>query len=140
MPMPRRLARFNRTATNRIMRALAGWAPGFAIIQHTGRKSGQPYENPVWALRRGDTLAIALVYGADSDWVKNVIAAGGCRAKFASKTLTLTNPTIVHDPTRKNAPALARPILRLMNVDDGLELTIAPPNPEQPAPRETSTD
>jgi hypothetical protein len=66
--------------------------------------------------------------------VKNILAAVGCQAKFGGKMLTLTNPTIVHDPTRKNAPPLARPILRLLNVDDGLELTIAADDAASPAP------
>lgn len=126
MPLPRNLARLNKSFTNRVMRMLAGWAPGFAVVHHTGRKSGARFTSPVWALRRGDTLSIALVYGRDSDWVKNVLAADGCEVEYGRRTLVLGQPRIVHDPTHKQAPAVARPLLRLLNVDDGLELAILP--------------
>ena len=78
MPLPRGVARFNRRATNRVTRRIAGWIPGFAIVLHTGRRSGRTYRTPVNAFRGGDGYRIALTYGADSDWVRNVMDAGGC--------------------------------------------------------------
>jgi deazaflavin-dependent oxidoreductase (nitroreductase family) len=124
MPLPKKLARFNRSVTNRLMLLLAGWAPGFAVLHHAGRKSGTPYTTPVWALRRANTLTIALVYGPDSDWTKNILAANGCEAEYGRQMLVLGQPRIVHDPTHNQAPAAARPLLRLLNVSDALELAI----------------
>lgn len=76
------------------------------------------------ASARGDTLTIALVYGSDSDWTKNVLAANGCEAEYGRQVLVLGQPRIVHDPTHRQAPVVARPLLRLLNVSDALELTI----------------
>jgi len=60
MPLPKALARFNRRVTNRVMPRVAGWTPGFAIIEHAGRKSGRRYRTPVNAFRDGATLTFAL--------------------------------------------------------------------------------
>ena len=89
MPLPRALARFNRSATNRMMRLLADGPLGFAVVHHAGRKSGKRYTTTGRALRRGDTLTIALVYGSDSDWTKNVLAANGCEAEYGRQVLVL---------------------------------------------------
>jgi deazaflavin-dependent oxidoreductase (nitroreductase family) len=78
MPAPRRIARFNKHFTNRLSLKVAGYLPGFAIVSHVGRKSGRPYRTPVNAFRTDGGYIIALTYGAQSDWVKNVLAAGSC--------------------------------------------------------------
>lgn len=66
MPLPPQLARFNRRVTNRITYPLSGHLPGFAIVVHTGRRSGRAYRTPVNAFRDGDDYIIALTYGADT--------------------------------------------------------------------------
>lgn len=134
MPIPKNIARFNRSVTNRVTRAIAGWAPGFAIVHHKGRKSGMDYRTPVNAFRHGDTLVIALTYGPDGDWTRNVLAASGCEAECGRKTLVLGEPRLVHDSTRRRVPLLVRPVLRLLNVADFLELAILPPATMTPHP------
>lgn len=47
-----------------------------AIIRHRGRKTGTWYETPVAAVPAEDGFVIPLPFGADSDWLKNVMAAG----------------------------------------------------------------
>ena len=76
-------------------------------------------------LRNKDGYRIALTYGAESDWVRNVIAAGGCDAVVRGKVLHLTDPVIRHDPTRGGMPAVARPVLAAVGVSDFLELASA---------------
>ena len=125
MPLPKALARFNRRVTNRVMPRVAGWTPGFAIIEHVGRKSGRRYRTPVNAFRDGATLTFALTYGPESEWVRNVLAAGGCCAHMRRRTLTLTDPHLVHDEQRRRVPAPVRLALRAMKVDYFLELTVA---------------
>jgi deazaflavin-dependent oxidoreductase (nitroreductase family) len=80
MPAPRSIARFNRRFTNKLTLKVAGYLPGFAIVSHVGRKSGRTYRTPVNAFRTDDGYIIALTYGSESDWVKNVLAAGAVRA------------------------------------------------------------
>ena len=47
MPIPRVIAQVNRFVTNPILRLVAGWAPGFAIIRHRGPAIGQRLRTPV---------------------------------------------------------------------------------------------
>ena len=47
MPIPKRVAHFNKRVTNRVTRHIAGWMPGFAIVTHVGRRSGRTYRTPV---------------------------------------------------------------------------------------------
>ncbi|QLL08205.1 nitroreductase family deazaflavin-dependent oxidoreductase [Mycobacterium vicinigordonae] len=99
MQLPQWLARFNRHVTNPIQRLWAGRAPGYAIIEHVGRRSGKPYRTPVNAF---DTvvdgkpgLAILLSYGPDRDWLKNLTAAGGGRMTRKGRNFRVTDPRVV---------------------------------------------
>jgi deazaflavin-dependent oxidoreductase (nitroreductase family) len=125
MPLPRRLAKFNRVVTNRVLGPLARYPPGFAIVSHVGRRSGRTYRTPVSLFRRGDGYVIALVYGADSQWVRNVLAAGGADVETRGRRLHLVAPEVVRDPTRSLVPRPVRAPLRLVNVDEFMLLTRA---------------
>jgi deazaflavin-dependent oxidoreductase (nitroreductase family) len=122
MAFPKRLAHFNRLVTNRITRRIAGRAPGFAIVTHVGRRSGRAYRTPVNVFRDGDRYIFALTYGADSDWVRNVLAAGGCRIETRGRTVELRSPERFDDPSRHLIPIPARWILGLAGVDQFLAL------------------
>jgi deazaflavin-dependent oxidoreductase (nitroreductase family) len=126
MPLPKRLARFNRVVTNPIVRHVAGRLPGFAIVNHVGRRSGRVYRSPVNLFRHGDRFVISLTYGADSQWVRNVLAAGEADVDTRSRRLHLVDPEIVHDPDQSLVPAAIRPILRAVNVTDFMLLRSAP--------------
>jgi deazaflavin-dependent oxidoreductase (nitroreductase family) len=76
MQLPRGLARFNKVVTNRIQGTYAWLLPPYAVVIHRGRRSGRPYRTPVLAFTRGDRLAIPVLYGEDSDWVRNLVSAG----------------------------------------------------------------
>ena len=45
-------------------------------MTHRGRTSGRAYQTPINVFRRGDAYLFFLTYGADVDWVKNVLASG----------------------------------------------------------------
>src|SRR3569833_1710262 len=66
----KRVARFNRVATNQVLKHVAGWAPGFAMVVHKGRKSGREFRTPVNVFRTKDGIVVALTYGPGADWVK----------------------------------------------------------------------
>jgi deazaflavin-dependent oxidoreductase (nitroreductase family) len=118
VPLPRRLAKFNRVVTNRVLGPPARYLPGFAIVTHVGRRSGRTYRTPVSIFRRGDGYLIALMYGADSQWVRNVLAAGGADIETRGRRLHLVGPEVVRDPTRSLVPTSVRVPLRLANVDE----------------------
>jgi deazaflavin-dependent oxidoreductase (nitroreductase family) len=123
MPLPRALARFNRRVTNQVTGRFAGHMPAFAVVVHRGRVSGREYRTPVNAFqRRGGGYVIAMTYGPDSQWTRNVLAQGGCTLEIRGRRVEAGNPRIVRDPARRLVPAPVRPILRLIDVDLFLEL------------------
>jgi hypothetical protein len=63
MPLSRQVAEFNRRFTNRVTRRLIGWAPGFALIEHVGRRSGRRHQTPVNGFRNNGRCLVALTYG-----------------------------------------------------------------------------
>jgi deazaflavin-dependent oxidoreductase (nitroreductase family) len=129
MPIPKRVARFNKRVTNRVTRHIASWMPGFAIVSHVGRQSGRLHHTPVNVFRDGDRLLFALTCGADSDWVRNFLAAGGCEIETPRKTIELRDPKQFTDPTRHLIPIPARWILRLVDVKAFMALSPATARP-----------
>lgn len=126
MPMPRAVRQWNKVGLNRLTRHVAPWAPGFGIVIHRGRRSGRLYQTPVNAFPTEDGYVFALTYGADTDWVKNVLAAGGCELRTRGQVVRLVSPRIFHDDTRREVHPLERQILRLIGVADFLALKKAP--------------
>jgi deazaflavin-dependent oxidoreductase (nitroreductase family) len=123
MPIPKVVARLNRRGLNRLTRRIAPRMPGFGVVVHRGRRSGREYQTPVNVFPTADGVRIALTYGADSDWVKNVLAAGGCRLLTRGRELSLTEPRVVHDPSREGTRPVERRVLGLLKVADFLLLT-----------------
>ena len=124
MPAPRRLARFNRRVTNRVLGPLAPYLPGFGVVMHTGRKTHRRYRTPVNVFRRGDGYVIALTYGPEAEWVRNVLASGGCTLETRGRWLRLTRPRIVHDELRRSVPTPVRRLLGRVDVSDFLEFKL----------------
>ena len=91
------LARFNRVVTNPIQRLWAGRLPPFAIIEHTGRKTGRRYHTPVSAFVKGDSVTIRLPYGTERDWVRNLVAAGGGVIQRRGRRVRVTEPEVSKD-------------------------------------------
>jgi deazaflavin-dependent oxidoreductase (nitroreductase family) len=118
------LAAFNIAVTNRITGRFADRLPGFGIITHAGRKSGRVYRTPVNVFRAPNGFLVALTYGRESEWVKNVLAAGGCQLETRGRLYQLTAPTIIHDPTRKRFPFPVRVILGFVGANDFMQLSI----------------
>lgn len=124
MPIPKAITGFNRRILNPVMSLLAKRAPLMAVVVHRGRRSGQRYETPVLAFTRAATVTIALTYGTDVDWLKNVRAGGGCRLIRRGREREAVRPRmLLPDEGRRRVPAPIRVALRLLNVDEFLELT-----------------
>lgn len=118
MPLPQSLARFNRRVTNPILGRMAWWMPGFAVVTHVGRRSGRTFHTPVNLFRSGDEYVFACTYGPEAQWVRNVLAAGGCTVRTRGHDVTLTDPQLIHDAQRTRVPAPVRAILGAVGVDD----------------------
>ena len=117
------LAKINVAFTNRITGLFAGWLPGFGILTHVGRKSRKVYRTPVNVFRAPSGIIIALTYSSQSEWVKNVLAAGGCELKTRGMNYQLSTPKVVRDPTRRRFPIPVRLVLRIVGADEYMELS-----------------
>ena len=73
-----------------------------------------------------DGFALAMTYGPDADWVKNVLAAGGCELRTRGRTVRLVAPRPFRDESRRGIRPVEREVLRLLRVADFLSLTTAP--------------
>jgi deazaflavin-dependent oxidoreductase (nitroreductase family) len=125
MPIPKVVARWNKAGLNKITRHIAPWMPGLAVVVHRGRRSGRAYETPVNVFADDDRYIIALTYGPDADWVKNVLAAGGCELRTRGQTIQVSSPRLYHDDNRPGIRPLERQALRALHVADFLSLTPA---------------
>ena len=127
--------RFNVRVTNRILGPIVTRLPWFAWLEHVGRVSGRPYRTPIMVFRHDDRCVIAMTYGPDTDWARNVAAAGGgAIAERGGRRLRLTKPRIVHDRSRGLVPWPVRLPLRLLGAADFLVAAIHN-EPDGPADR-----
>jgi hypothetical protein len=73
---------------NPLVKPIARYLPTFSVIKHRGRTSGKPYE---------------------TDWVKNVLAAGEADLHFIRKDVHITNPRVLPAGSNGNGlPFFAR--------------------------------
>jgi deazaflavin-dependent oxidoreductase (nitroreductase family) len=119
------MARFNRAVTNHLTLPLAGRAPYFGIVVHTGRKSGCEYRTPVNIFAaRSRRFRVALTYGKDADWVRNAVAAGRVGLLTQGRAYELVDPEVVIDPDLDRVPILMRVILRALHACEFLEFRV----------------
>lgn len=125
MPLPRSVAKFNIKVTNRITGPVAPHLPGFGVITHVGRKSGRTYSTPVNVFRRGNSFIVALTYGTEADWLRNVMSSGGCTLTTRGHDYKLINARLFHDESRHLMPFPVKLMLGVTGVYDFLQLDIA---------------
>lgn len=127
MPFPKQITTVNRAVLNPLMRHLAGRVGPLALVEHVGRKSGRTFRTPVLLFRHGDEAVVALTYGPDVDWARNVLAAESCEVEIRGKWYRATNPRLGHDDTGGVVlPAIVRAILALAKVHDYLRFELRP--------------
>ena len=116
MLFPAWIDRLQMKYMNPVMRRVARFLPTFVVLTHRGRKSGKPYQTVVNAYRKGNVVAILLGHG-NTDWLKNVVAAGEADLQIRGRDLHLTNVRVLPTGADGNGlPAIARLGLRRMGV------------------------
>ena len=110
---------FHRAVGNPLQLRSAGTPGRFAsVIRHQGRTTGRTYETPVWAVPTEDGFVIAIVYGAGTDWLKNVVASGAAAIVHQGHSYPVDRPEIVSmDSARAYFPATLQRIHRRIRVD-----------------------
>ena len=111
-----RIRHFNKYITNPLLRRFANASRGpFAVIRHVGRRSGKPYETPIMVWPMGDGFVIALTYGPEVDWYRNILAAGHGTILWHGRAYALEKPEPVDVQTAIPAfPPVVRQILRVL--------------------------
>ena len=102
-----------------------------ALVRHVGRRSGRTYQTPVSARRTGHVVIIALTFGNQSDWSRNVRAAGGCSIRLDGNEYIATAPEFLsrqeaRPDIRSAFSPVERASLRLLGIRQFLRLRIAP--------------
>ena len=100
-----------------------------SVIRHVGRTTGRRYETPVVAVPTDDGFVIALPYGLNTDWLKNVLASGSAIVVDEGTTYEVDQPQIV--PAASAAPLFPREnqrTHRLFGVEECLLVRRAEPN------------
>ena len=84
-------------ATAPVVRRLAGsrWFPMWAVVHHRGRVTGRSLTVPITPNATADGFVINLPWGARTNWVRNVIAAGGCTIRWKGRDHRLVDPRII---------------------------------------------
>ena len=91
MPVPKWVARVNKRITNKAV-LKRGVSP---VLTYVGRSSGKTYRTPLDAHPVDNGYIFILMYGSDSDWVKNVLAAGTASLKVGGDEFELVSPRLV---------------------------------------------
>jgi len=74
--------------------------------------------------RAPNGFIIALRYSSECEWVKNVLAAGGCERKTRGRMYRMAAPKIVRDPSRRRFPFNIRFVLAIVGADEYMEFSI----------------
>jgi deazaflavin-dependent oxidoreductase (nitroreductase family) len=116
----------NKHVTNKILIHIAGKSFGhFAILGHTGRKTGKLYKTPIIAEPVEGGFVIALTYGKKVDWLANVLASGNCDLYWKKRNYHLTNPRFIdREEGLKAFPAPINKVLHTVGIEYFLKLSI----------------
>ena len=79
----------------------------YAVLKHTGRRSGRVYATPVSARPTATGFVVPLAFGEKADWYRNALAANGCVIEWKGVEYQLIDPQMVN-------PAAALPALNLV--------------------------
>ncbi len=129
--MLRVVRRFNRAVTNRLQRKSVGRPGAFAsVMRHQGRTSGRTYETPMVPFAIDGGFVIPLPYGADTDWLKNVVARGSAVIVTDGRTFTVDRPEVIATDTVSDAfPPSELRTHRWFGVTQCLRVRVVEPEP-----------
>jgi deazaflavin-dependent oxidoreductase (nitroreductase family) len=90
------LRKFNKYLLNPIMLRFAGRRRFYAaVLHHAGRRSGRSYTTPVVADPIEGGFLVPLPYGSDTDWCRNVLAAGRATLDRQGETFEVIRPVLL---------------------------------------------
>jgi deazaflavin-dependent oxidoreductase (nitroreductase family) len=127
MQLPRALARFNRRVTNRVQIHWAPLLPGYGVLEHVERRSGAVYRTPLNVFAARDGFVVLLTYGPDTDWLRNLQAAGHADLVHRRRRYRVSEPRVLSGGSgRPLLPVPVRLVSRVARIDGVLRLTATP--------------
>src|SRR6476661_1800511 len=114
-----RLRQFNKRRLNPLVVKIAGGRHSpVALVKHRGRTSGKEYRTPVLLKQIRGGFVLALTYGDNVDWYRNVVAAGGGTVRWHGKDYRVGAPVPIDREAGIRAfPPPLRVILRLNHTE-----------------------
>lgn len=99
--------------TTAITLPLAGhrWNPVFAVVVHRGRRTGLERATPVAVRRVTGGFVIALAFGVQVDWYRNLVVADGGTIRWRGSAYPIGSPRPIDGAS---AGAAFHPIQRLL--------------------------
>jgi hypothetical protein len=67
----------------------------YAVVCHIGRRSGHVYSTPVIAIPVVNGFVVALPYGDEVDWCRNVLATGRCTIQWNGYGYVVGEPDLI---------------------------------------------
>jgi len=118
---------------NPLVRKLAGkkHMAMAAQMHHNGRRSGRSFMTPVGAKLSGVYFLIPLTFGNQSDWCRNVRAAGGATVRCKGADYHVIEPELLDTKAarteiRSTFHLSDRVFIRLMSITQVMRLRLAP--------------
>lgn len=93
------------------------------VLTHVGRSSGRLYQTPLDAHPVAGGYIFIPVYGSRSDWVQNILAAGGASLRLDGEEHELVSPRVITEEAAwQLLPTETKPPPRLLNVTEFLQM------------------
>jgi deazaflavin-dependent oxidoreductase (nitroreductase family) len=90
----RLVAWINRQVLNPIVLRVAG-PLAVSVVHHVGRRTGRSYRTPVFAEETSEGFIVGLIFGAETDWCRNVLAARGAMLVHRGHELRLVSARVI---------------------------------------------
>lgn len=98
---PRKVVHAYWRLVNPLFLPTAGIAPGYAVIETTGRKSGLPRRTPVAGGKRGRVVWLVAGLGHRAQWVRNLDPDPSVRVRVGGHWHPGTAHVVLHDASLK---------------------------------------
>jgi hypothetical protein len=131
-PMPKVLNPLVKKVSGRKHMSMA------ATVYHQGRRSGRHYTTTTGARFTGDEFVIPLTFGTESDWCRNLHAAGGGRIRLKARTYEVNSPEVFPWPAnpalvKRAYPAPMRVMLKALGIKAFIRLRVVSTSDQTPA-------
>ena len=94
-PVLNAVRRLGRATKGFVLTSAGTAGNSISVVHHVGRTTGRAYETPIGAVKTDDGFVIALPYGSNTDWLKNVLARGQATIVHDGASHAVDQPEVV---------------------------------------------